>query len=126
MKKRVSINLLSILPALLMAGSYVTQIGQTLYDLQSNDTIGTLDLDSKYGISAVWTQGFNPTSFTDRGTGYKHGEPETAGGPSIPTSRVESIRLGWLRLALTEEGVDWLFASPCRNSTDHSLLSYVF
>jgi hypothetical protein len=109
--RRAIVSLLALFsPIILFAQSYVTEIGRTLYDLQTNATIGARVVADDFGISAVWTQGFNPTTFPDRGTGYNHWDPETSSWSTIPSSRVESYRSGWPSLIHTSNGVEWLFA----------------
>lgn len=72
-----------------------TQIGMTVYDLQSNSgsPSGRTYLHSDGSMAAVWTRGMNPTSYSERGTGYNYYD-FTAWGPE-PTARIESQRTGW-------------------------------
>ncbi len=92
------------------AQSYITEIGQTLYDLQTNATIGARVIADEYGVSAVWTRGMQPTTFPDRGTGYNHLDPISNAWAPMPSSRIESFRTGWPSLVHTADGTEWVFA----------------
>jgi hypothetical protein len=70
------------------------QIGMTQYDLQSNTFLDNRIHRYEDGtIGAVWTMGFEATSFPGRGTGYNFYNG-TEWGPE-PAVRLESIRCGW-------------------------------
>jgi len=76
------------------AGVDETEIGGTIYDLQSNGSIQNRMYAYPDGtIGAVWTMGFGQTSFTDRGTGYNYFDGTT--WKAEPTARIENARCGW-------------------------------
>ena len=69
-------------------------IGNTVYDLQSNATMQHRAFIFPDGtMSAVWTMGFVPASYPERGTGYNYHDG-TSWGP-VPTDRIEGERVGW-------------------------------
>jgi len=72
-----------------------SEIGGTIYDLQSNGSSPSnrLHLFSDGTIGATWTRGTGPTAYADRGTGYNYFNGADW-GPS-PTNRVETNRSGW-------------------------------
>jgi hypothetical protein len=72
-----------------------TQIGASLYDLPSNNTVANRIFRYQDGtIGAVWMLGFeDPPAFPDRGTGYNYFDG-VSWGP-IPMVRIESFRSGW-------------------------------
>lgn len=71
------------------------EIGQTVYDLQSNGSTPTnrMEVFSDGTIGATWTRGTGPAAYADRGTGYNYFDG-AAWGPA-PTNRVEAARSGW-------------------------------
>ena len=71
------------------------EIGQTKYDLQTNSCTpyGRFFIYDDGTRGAVWTMGFNTSSWPDRGTGYNYFDG-TSWGPE-PTARIESVRTGW-------------------------------
>jgi hypothetical protein len=71
-----------------------TIVGTTFFDNQSNSALSNRISRHPDGtIGGVWTMGMNPTSFTDRGTGYNFFDG-SEWGPA-PTARIESIKCGW-------------------------------
>jgi len=73
-------------------------IGNTVYDLQSNATMQHRAYMFPDGtMNAVWTMGFVPASFAERGTGYNYFDG-TSWGP-VPTERIEGERVGWPAVA---------------------------
>lgn len=73
-------------------------IGNTVYDLQTNATMQHRNYVFPDGtMNAVWTMGFTPANFTERGTGYNYFDG-TSWGP-IPTERIEDERVGWPAVA---------------------------
>jgi hypothetical protein len=78
-----------------------TEIIETVYDLQTNTTVGNRFVIWEDGtMAAVTMRGVeNPTGFAfpDRGTGYNYNNGSTW-GPK-PTSRIETIRTGWPSIA---------------------------
>jgi hypothetical protein len=86
-----------------------TQIGQTLYDLQSNSGLQNRMYVYPDGtIGAVWTMGFvggsGGTGFADRGTGYNYFDGTSWG--EWPTARIasETAKNGWPSYAPLGEG----------------------
>ena len=73
-------------------------LGSTYYDLQTNSAVqDRIVMNSNGDISATWTASEeNSTSFSDRGTGYSHFDPNTNTwtlSPDYP--RIEQERCGW-------------------------------
>jgi hypothetical protein len=91
------------------AGVNEAQIGQTVYDLQSNSGLQNRMYVYPDGtIGAVWTMGFvgssGGTGFADRGTGYNYFDG-TAWG-EWPTARIasETAKTGWPSYAPLGDG----------------------
>lgn len=87
-------------------------IGNTFYDLQTNQAISNRLVRNDDGtISAVWT--FSPDAiqtpsiFPNRGTGYNYFDG-TAWGP-LPTSRLDAVRTGFTNIAVTSSGAEMTF-----------------
>jgi len=75
-------------------GVVETQIGGTIYDTQTNASVDNRIAVFPDGtIGAVWTMGFSPTSYADRGTGYAYFDG--ASWSPAPTERIEPVRTGW-------------------------------
>jgi len=71
-----------------------TQIGNTVYDNQTNAALqNRIWLHDDGTIGATWTLGFASTAFADRGTGYNYFNGTSWG--TMPTARIENIRTGW-------------------------------
>ena len=72
-----------------------TEIGKTVYDLQSNtgSPSGRCYLYPDVRAAAVLTRGMTPTAYSDRGTGYNYYDGANW-GPE-PSARIESQRTGW-------------------------------
>ena len=69
-------------------------IGTTIYDYWSNSLVGNRFHHYDDGAMAgVWSMGFEPTTFPDRGTGYIYYNG-TEWLPE-PASRIENLRCGW-------------------------------
>lgn len=87
-----------------------TQIGTTVYDLQSNyGTMGNrLFIWDDNTISAVWTKGDTATAYPDRGTGYNYFDGTTWG--AIPVTRQESFRCGWPNVGGTGSGPEHIIS----------------
>jgi len=70
-------------------------IGNTMYDLQSNSLLQNRIYRWEDGsIGAVWTRGVDGSpSFPDRGTGYNFFDGTEWG--QLPVSRIESDKTGW-------------------------------
>lgn len=78
-------------------------IGTTTYDLQSNASMPRKILTYPNGkISVVWTGSSESSSWTDRGTRYNHFNGAVWG--PMPTSKIESKRVGWGTLTNTNSG----------------------
>ena len=70
-----------------------TLIRGTIYDTQTNASVDNRCYVYPNGdIAAVWTMGFTPTAYPDRGTGYNF--YDGSWGPE-PTARLEATRTGW-------------------------------
>lgn len=81
-----------------------TQIGTTIYDLQSNASVDNrLILNSDGSMSAAWTySATNGPAYTDRGTGYNYFNGTSWG--TFPSARIESERVGWPSVVVTNSG----------------------
>ncbi len=94
-------NFMSTVNTYMDAGyiSSETEIGKTVYDLQSNtgSPSGRCYLYPDGRATAVWTRGITPAAYSDRGTGYNYFDG-TAWG-SEPTARIETMRTGWPGIA---------------------------
>lgn len=80
-------------------------IGNTLYDLQSNSSVGDrIVVNADGSIAACWT--LEPTdgsgSYANRGTGYNYYNGSAWG--AAPTVRVENARVGWGNVVNTRSG----------------------
>lgn len=71
------------------------EVGNTIYDLQSNGTSPSnrLEVFSDGTVGATWTRATGPAAYADRGTAYNYFNG-TTWGPA-PTNRVETVRSGW-------------------------------
>lgn len=74
---------------------FESEIGGTIYDLQSNGSSPSnrLHMFSDGTLGATWTRGTGPTAYADRGTGYNYFNGADWG--PAPTNRVETARAGW-------------------------------
>ncbi|MCD4788707.1 MAG: T9SS type A sorting domain-containing protein [Bacteroidales bacterium] len=71
-----------------------TDIGTTVYDLQTNASVqNRIYLYEDGFVGAVWTMGFNTANWPDRGTGYNTFYGNSWGDP--PTERIEDEKCGW-------------------------------
>ena len=71
-----------------------TQIGGTIYDLQTNNSNqNRLYMFDDGTMGGVWNMGFDPPSYGARGTGYNYFDG-TNWGPE-PTVRIENTKTGW-------------------------------
>lgn len=77
-------------------------VGVTMYDLQSNSSIGNRMLAMTNKSIATWMLSLDNSPFDDRGTGYNLFDGSTWG--EIPYERTESIRTGWPSIAHTASG----------------------
>jgi hypothetical protein len=79
------------------------QVGTTVYDLQSNACIqNRLYVYPDGTAGAVWTQGFTPASYSERGTGYNYFDGTSWG--EFPTARIETRKTGWPSYAPLGDG----------------------
>ena len=84
-------------------------IGTTTYDLQTNASVANRMISNSNGMSAVWTfSDENSNSFTDRGSGYNYFNSSDWG--DFPTSRIESVRIGWPNVCVTGGGKEFVIA----------------
>ncbi len=77
-------------------------IGNTLYDLQSNSSVGDrIVVNADGSIAACWTLEATDGSgsYANRGTGYNYYNGSTWG--AAPTARIENARVGWGNIADT-------------------------
>jgi len=75
-------------------GVVETQIGGTIYDVQSNGSVSNRIYAYPDGtVAGVWTRGMNSTAYADRGTGYNYFDGAVWGDE--PTARIEPVRTGW-------------------------------
>ena len=81
-----------------------TQIGTTIYDLQSNASVDNrLILNPDGSLSAAWTySATNGPAYTDRGTGYNYFNGTI--WSTFPSARIESERVGWPSVVVTGSG----------------------
>jgi hypothetical protein len=70
------------------------KIGETRYDLQSNQAVqNRIYLHPDGTIAATWTYGMTDAGWPDRGTGYNYYDGTSWG--AYPTARIEPMRTGW-------------------------------
>ncbi len=83
-------------------------IGHTTYDNQSNASVGNRIFKNSNGnIAATWNQSFSyDLASLDRGTGYNFFDL-TSWQP-IPTTRVESNRVGWPNITILPNGKEYM------------------
>lgn len=110
------------------------QIGNTTYDYWSNSLLANKFYRYDDGaLAAVWTMGFTPNNFPDRGTGYNYYNG-TEWMPA-PTERLEDRRCGWPSYSPWmdgeiiishngEEGLE-LLTRPTRGSGDWTQTNYL-
>jgi len=94
-------------------------IGNTFYDLQTNSSVGNRIVRNSDGtIAAVWTMSPTPShsAFFDRGTGYNF--RNSLGWDNLPSSRIESSRIGWPSVINPSNGTE---AVICHNTTQSQL-----
>ncbi|MES2516338.1 MAG: T9SS type A sorting domain-containing protein [Bacteroidota bacterium] len=88
-----------------------TVVGKTIYDLQSNSSVGDRIVVNADGtIATCWT--IEPTdasgSYANRGTGYNYYNGSTWAFPigTGPTARIENARVGWGNIVNTRSGAE--------------------
>lgn len=77
------------------ADAIETDIGTTMYDLQSNSCspYGRLYVYPDGTRGGIWAMGKAPTAYSDRGTGYNYFNGSAWGVD--PPNRIETVRTGW-------------------------------
>lgn len=90
------------------------KVGSTYYDLQTNASIGRRVLLHNDGkVSVAWTTS-NDAAYTNRGTGYNHFDLSNWLSVGNPTSRIESVRLGWPSIGVNG-GKEWVMGHDAAN-----------
>ncbi len=92
------------IPSLLHNPREYTQwvVGASYYDLQSNSSVQNRIVNNGSVKATAWTQSFQQSVYSDRGTGYNATNVET--WPDIPTERLEAVRTGWPSLLHLSSG----------------------
>ncbi|NCC73060.1 MAG: T9SS type A sorting domain-containing protein [Sphingobacteriia bacterium] len=86
-----------------------TEIIETIYDLQTNATVGNrFHIWEDGTMAAVTTRGVETSGWNDRGTGYNYFDGSTW-GPE-PTARIESVATGWPSLTTWGENGEMVVA----------------
>lgn len=107
------------IPVSFRAGSEFP-IGTTLYDLQSNGSVGDRMSRAADGrLMGVWTMALQ-TNAPDRGTGYNQLADGVWGDQ--PTARLESDRTGWGNHGITEDGTELTVAHTSGSATGDFIL----
>jgi hypothetical protein len=99
-----------------------TVLGTTFYDLQTNSSVpGRVVLNDDGTVSATWTYAnTDPSTGTpERGTGYVYINGSTM--TPAPTSRLESVRVGWPNIGVTTGGKE-IVISHLADGTAHDLI----
>lgn len=93
-------------------------IGTTNYDLQSNGSVGDrIVVNADGSIAAVWTFATGDGgTYADRGTGYNYFDGTNWG--SVPTARIENVRVGWGNIVNTRSGREVVLAHGSSNKTN--------
>lgn len=80
------------------------KIGSTRYDLQSNYAVANrIKFYPDKTVSCVWTMSQTDSNWPDRGTGYNYWNGTSWLFPDPgPTTRLESVRIGWPTLDFVE------------------------
>lgn len=86
------------------------EIGQTIYDLQSNNSMDNRIYywPSSGNVSAAWTMSLSADPWTDRGSGYNFRNSGVWG--AFPTARIETVRTGWPSIAGLQDGSEVVIA----------------
>lgn len=79
-------------------------IGNTQYDLQTNNSLKERVALSGNDVSAVWIQSLQVDPFTDRGSGYNSSADAGDNWGDLPSDRLESLRTGWTNIVRTANG----------------------
>lgn len=81
-----------------------TEVGTTVYDLQTNSSPCRRLLNDGQNVYATWTYGVQSNAFADRGTGFNKSEDGGSTWGPAPSLRIESQRVGWPNVGKTESG----------------------
>jgi hypothetical protein len=97
-------------PASVNAASQ-TIIGQTVYDLQTNNAVQNrlMNYGAGNGVSAIWTFGNVQPAFPERGMAYQHinGSGELVNPTALNSiARIENLRTGFGSLSRIQNGVE--------------------
>ncbi|MES2763560.1 MAG: T9SS type A sorting domain-containing protein [Bacteroidota bacterium] len=95
-------------------------LGKTIYDLQSNSSVGDRIVVNADGtIATCWT--FEPTDVTgayaNRGTGYNY--YNGAVWSPTPSVRIEPVRVGWGNVVNTRSGKELIFSHGAGNAASN-------
>ncbi len=83
----------------------IQKIGETTYDLQTNESIGRrIQVYDDGSISAIWTLGKNPPTYINRGTGYNHFDGQTWIKDPGNIESIEDTRSGWPNIGVFGQG----------------------
>ena len=99
-------HIASAIPTTSERSSVGITVGQTSYDLQTNNAVcRRLALDNNGMAHSVWTMSLTgDAAAPDRGTGYNTIDVNTLEAGEWPTDRLETDRNGWPNLGITESG----------------------
>lgn len=92
------------------AGFTEAIIGNTQYDLQSNGSVQNRMVQVNGELSAGWTQSYQVSPFSDRGTGYNYSDGDE--WEAIPFDPIESVRVGWPSIGRTAGGREFAITHP--------------
>jgi hypothetical protein len=95
-------------PSVLLRTSGEVVIGETVYDLQTNNSVcNRLSNNGDGTFSATWTMGFEETAYPDRGTGFNFFDGNDWG--DAPNDRLEAdVRTGWPNYIKTNSGTEFI------------------
>jgi hypothetical protein len=99
-----------------------TVVGTTLYDLQSNSSVGDRIVVNADGtIATCWT--FEPTdgsgTYPNRGTGYNYYNGSAWNFLTGPTARIENARVGWGNIVNTRSGGELVLSHGAGNTSSN-------
>ena len=85
------------------------KVGATYYDLQTNASMGRrIHVYPDGRVSVVWTTS-DDAAYNNRGTGYNHFDKTNWLTAASPTTRLESVRLGWPSIGVNGDK-EWVMA----------------
>jgi len=109
-------------PYAVNSGLLEQQVGNTVYDLQSNGMMAhRINWFDDGTIGTVWNMGFDESAFPDRGTGYNYFDGNQWG--PMPETRVESARTGWPSYAAWGENGEILCSHSGYNQISQLVLN---